>query len=120
MIQGEFDDIGQLFFEIELIAANGEPFYVNALLDTGSTEWLAINVQDLQGLEWQVIDRLDIFTAMGETTLETYLGKVIIDTEEFNVPVVAGSEFRETIIGLPWLINRRLVVDFPAGVLTLG
>jgi hypothetical protein len=48
------------------------------------------------------------------------LGKVIIDTEEFNVPVVAGSEFRETIIGLPWLINRRLVVDFPAGVLTLG
>ncbi len=120
MIQGEFDELGQLFFEIELIAANGEKFLVNALLDTGSTEWLAINEQDLQGLEWQRIDRLNILTAMGETRLETFLGKVVIDNQEFTIPVVAGSEFRETIIGIPWLRTRRLVVDFPGEVLTLG
>lgn len=38
MIRGEFDELGQLFFEVELIATNGEKFAVNALLDTGSTE----------------------------------------------------------------------------------
>jgi hypothetical protein len=43
MIQGEFDEIGQLFFKIELIAATGEVLPVMALLYTGSTEWLAIN-----------------------------------------------------------------------------
>lgn len=31
MIQGEFDEAGQLFFEIGLIAANGEIFPVMAL-----------------------------------------------------------------------------------------
>lgn len=61
MIQGEFDEIGQLFFEIELIADNGEIFSVNALLDTGSTERLAIHFQDLQGLEWQRLDRLSYY-----------------------------------------------------------
>ncbi|MBE9129583.1 aspartyl protease [Coleofasciculus sp. LEGE 07092] len=119
MIQGEFDSLGQLFFEIDLIAANGEIFPINALLDTGSTEFLAINDQDLEALSWNLVDRLDVLTAMGETTLETYLGKVVLDGEEFTIPVVAGSGFRETIIGLPWLRHRRLVVDMPAGVLTL-
>ncbi|WP_017721404.1 hypothetical protein [Kamptonema formosum] len=51
MIQGEFDERGQLFCEIGLIAASGEIFPVSALLDTGSTEWLAINDQDLEALE---------------------------------------------------------------------
>ncbi len=119
MIQGEFDSLGQLFFEIDLIAADGEIFSVNALLDTGSTEFLAINNQDLEALDWRLIDRLDMLTAMGETTLETYLGKVVLDGEEFTIPVVAGSAFREIIIGLPWLRSQRLVVDMPAGVLTL-
>ncbi|HBB33848.1 MAG TPA: aspartyl protease [Cyanobacteria bacterium UBA8803] len=119
MILGEFDSIGQLFFEIDLIADDGEIFSVNALIDTGSTEFLAINDQDLETLGWRLIDRLDVVTAMGETTLETYLGKVVLDGEEFTIPVIAGSTFRENIIGLPWLRERRLVVDMPAGVLTL-
>ena len=120
MIQGEFDEIGQLFFEIDLIAANGENFPTMPLLDTGSTEWLAINNQDLQGLGWRRIETRDVQTAMGETTLDTYLGKVVLDGEEFTIEVVAGSAFRETLIGAPWLRQRRLVADFPAGLLTLG
>lgn len=120
MIQGEFDEFGQLFFEIDLIAINGENFPVNALLDTGSTEWLAINAQDLQGLKWPRFSARKVQTAMGEASLETYLGKVVLDGREYTIEVVAGDAFRETIIGVPWLRTRRLVVDFPAEVLTLG
>ncbi|MBD2409711.1 aspartyl protease [Nostoc calcicola FACHB-389] len=120
MIQGEFDEIGQLFFEIELVAGNGETLPVTALLDTGSTEWLAINNQDLEVLEWLNVGTRDVVTGKGEVTFNIYLGKVVLDAQEFTVQAVAGSEFREIILGLPWLRTRRLVVDFPAGVLTLG
>ncbi|MBO1347132.1 MAG: aspartyl protease [Hormoscilla sp. GUM202] len=120
MIQGEFDELGQLFFEIDLIAANGEIFSTMALLDTGFTQWLAINSQDLEGLMWSKIDRRRMITAMGETLLNTYMANVVLDGQEFAVEAIAGSQIRETIIGLPWLRTKRLLVDFPAGILTLG
>jgi predicted aspartyl protease len=48
MISGRFGDIGELFFEVDLIAADGEIFQVDALLDTGfTTGWLAMNIQDI-------------------------------------------------------------------------
>ncbi len=50
----------------------------------------------------------------------SYSGKVVLDAQEFTVEAVAGAEFREIILGLPWLRTRRLVVDFPATLLTLG
>ncbi|MBN3880367.1 MULTISPECIES: hypothetical protein [unclassified Nostoc] len=54
MISGSFGDNGELFFEIQLVAAaNNDKFSVEALLDTGFTDgWLAINTQDLEVLEW--------------------------------------------------------------------
>lgn len=120
MIQGDFDEKGQLFFEIGLIAASGEIFPVSALLDTGSTEWLAINDQDLEALEWPSVETRNLLTAMGETTLNTYLGKVLLDGEEFTIEVVAGPAFSEVLMGAPWLRVKRLLADLPAGVVTLG
>ena len=38
MISGEFGENGELFFEIELIADNGEFFPIEVLLDTGFTK----------------------------------------------------------------------------------
>ena len=52
MIQGTFGERGQLFFEIDLITADGFNLPVNAMLDTGFTGFLAINKQDLNGLDW--------------------------------------------------------------------
>lgn len=43
-----------------------------------------------------------------------------IDGQEFNVPVVAGDEIPEIIIGMEWLKTKRLVVDLVAGILSLG
>ncbi|MDF5709744.1 MAG: aspartyl protease [Nostoc sp. S4] len=120
MIQREFDELGQLFFEIELIAVNGEIFPVNALLDTGSTEWLAINEQDLSAFEWPRVETRNVVSAMGETTFNTYLGKIRLDAQEYTIEVVAGFDLREVILGLPWLETRRLVVDRQQRILTLG
>lgn len=51
---GRFGDNGELWFEVELVAATGERFAVNALLDTGfTTGFLAINQQDLEALQWR-------------------------------------------------------------------
>ena len=55
MIQGTFGDEDELFFEIELIADNGLELPVDALLDTGFSGWLAINDQDLDGLDWTYV-----------------------------------------------------------------
>ncbi|MCU0546462.1 MAG: aspartyl protease [Oscillatoriaceae cyanobacterium Prado104] len=122
MISGEFGDIGQLFFEIELIAASGKIFPIEVMLDTGfTTGWLAINSQDIEILEWPVVERQrSMQTARGEEFFEIYAGKVLFDSEEFDIPVIAGSELPESLIGLEWLKTRKLVVDFPAGLLTLG
>ncbi|WP_370589636.1 hypothetical protein [Tychonema sp. LEGE 07203] len=50
MISGWFGENGELFFEIELIASNGEIFPVEVLLDTGFTAgYLAVNFQDYGG-----------------------------------------------------------------------
>jgi predicted aspartyl protease len=50
---GAFGDNGELLFEIQVVAANGEVFSVEALFDTGFTDgWLAVNTQDLQALNW--------------------------------------------------------------------
>ena len=41
------------------------------------------------------------------------------DVQEVIIPVVGGEEITDVLIGLPWL-DRRLVVDRKAGLLTLG
>jgi len=57
MIQGEFGDDDELFFPIDLITDEGLELEVNAMLDTGFSEWLAINKQDLEALGWLYVKR---------------------------------------------------------------
>ena len=67
MIQGQFGSKGEPFFEIELIGADGFVFSMDALFDTGFTGFLAINKQDLEGLNWTLVDKETLRTAQGET-----------------------------------------------------
>lgn len=122
MITGRFGDTGQLLFEIELIASDGERFPVEVLLDTGfTTGWLAMNIQDIEILGWPLMERRRAMrTARGEEFFRLYAGKVLLDEQEFNIPVVAAIELPENLQCLQWLQTLRLVVDFPARVLTLG
>jgi predicted aspartyl protease len=122
MISGRFGDIGELLFEINLIAGDGEFFPVEVLLDTGfTTGWLAIDVQDARSLGWSVIelDRL-MQTAQGAKYFDIYEGRVILDGEQYIIPVLAAMGIPESLLGLQWLKILSLAVNFSSGILTLG
>ncbi|NER06000.1 MAG: aspartyl protease [Okeania sp. SIO3C4] len=119
MIQGYFGSKGELFFEIELIAADGSRIIVDALLDTGFTDWLAVDTQDVESLGWSFQEQEEKQTALGVATFNLYQGAVCFDGQEMKIPVVVGDGIPEILIGLSWLEDRRLVVDRKAGILTL-
>lgn len=121
MINGWFGEIGELFFEIDLVAA-GEILPIEVLLDTGfTTGWLALDTQDALSLGWVMIESERVMqTARGEEYFDIYEGKVVVDGEEYVIPVLAGSEIPESILGLQWLKMLPLAVNFAAGVLRLG
>ncbi len=121
MIDGRFGDNKELFFEIQLVAANDEEFLVEALLDTGFTDgWLAIDTQDLDALGWSLMAlQVEMTTAQGSARFDIYSGKVIVDGVEVMVPVHVGDNLPETIMGSFWLGIMRLVADNPNDVLTL-
>ncbi len=109
-----------LYFEIDLITAAGINLTVNVLLDTSFTGFVAINKQDLDGLDWAFIRREELRTAQGETTFDIYLGKVLLNGQELEIPVFAREEITEILLGSQWLMNLPLVVNFREGLLTLG
>ena len=120
MIQGIFGEKGQLFFEMELIAADGFTLPVDVMLDTGFTGFLAINKQDLDALEWIYIGDEPLLTAKGETMFTRYLGKVLLDKQEYEIPLFAGDEITEVLLGSEWLKILPLVVNYQERILTLG
>lgn len=120
MIQDYFGERGELFFKIDLIAADGSIVTVDALLDTGFTDWLAMNIQDIESLGWSFIEQDRRQTARGEAEFNLYQGAVVFDSQEVIIAVVGGEEITDLLIGLPWLETRRLVVDRKAALLTLG
>ncbi|MGB5960025.1 MAG: aspartyl protease [Coleofasciculaceae cyanobacterium] len=120
MMQGYFGDNGELFFEIELTAIDGSVVIVDALLDTGFTDWLAMDTQEVDSLGWLLIDKKQMQTARGEKTFNLYQGTVSFDGQELTIPVLGGAEITEVLLGLRWLENRRLVVERKAGLLTLS
>lgn len=122
MISGKFGEIGELIFEIDLIAADGERFTIDALLDTGfTTGWLALDTQDILSLGWVKIEsERAMQIARGEAFFDVYEGRVVLDEQEYIVPVLAGDEIPESLLGLQWLKMLPLAVNFAAGLLTLG
>lgn len=121
MISGEFNNKGELIFEIGLIAADGDVITVKALLDKGFTGWLAIDNQDAESLGWFLqIQQRNMETARGEALFNLYQGNVLLDGDELAVSVLGGDELPDILLGVYWLQIKRLVSDFSEGVLTLG
>ena len=69
------------------------------MLDTGFTEFLAINKQDIESLGWSFLSQDKLRTAQEEATFDIYLGKVVIDGQEFEIPVFASEEIQEILLG---------------------
>lgn len=106
MIEGRFGEIGELFFEIDLIGANQEILPVEALLDTGfTTGWLAMDIQDMEVLGWSLMDSAHpMRTAQGETFFALYEGRVIMGEQEFIIPVHAKAGIPDILLGLQLLL----------------
>lgn len=120
MISGEFNDKGELVFEVDLVATDETDFPVRAIFDTGFNGWLLVNNQDAEDLGWLQKPRpRKSQTAGGIIFLNVYQGVIVIDGEEFTIPVLAGSRVQEIILGVRWLQFKRLIADYSAGVLTL-
>ncbi|KYC41933.1 aspartyl protease [Scytonema hofmannii PCC 7110] len=121
MISGEFNSKRELIFEIGLIAADSDIVPVKAILDTGFTGWLAIDNQDADSLGWLLESQKEqMRTARGEARFNLYQGTILLDGQEYIIPVLGGDELPDILLGVNWLQLKRLVADFPAGVLTLG
>jgi predicted aspartyl protease len=120
MINGRFDEVGHLLFEIELIPDSDSKLPEDAMLDTGFTGFIAMNKQDLDGFEWAYLGKRKMLTARGITTFQEYLGKIILDEQEYQIPVFAGKGLTEILLGSAWLKILSLAVNYQAGILTLG
>ncbi|QLE56700.1 aspartyl protease [Nostoc sp. TCL26-01] len=119
MIEGRFGEYGQIYFEIDLIGGDGLGFPVETMLDTGFTEFLAMNKQDVESLDWQFLNQDKLRTAQGETEFDVYSGRVIIDNQELEIPVFAGDEIQEFLLGSRWLKSFILVADYSQNRVTL-
>lgn len=117
---GEIWGKGSTIFEIDLITDDGLNLPVDAMLDTGFTGFLAINKQDLDSLDWFYIGKETLRTAQGESLFKIYLGKLILNEQEYEIPVYAGDEITEFLLGSECLKILPLVVNYQAGILTLG
>jgi predicted aspartyl protease len=122
MISGRFGEIGELIFDMNLIGADGEIYPIEVLLDTGfTTGWLALDAQDVQSLGWTKIEsELAMRMARGEEFFDIYEGRVVLDEQEYIIPVLIGEGIREPLLGLQWLRMLPLAVNFSANILTLG
>jgi len=120
MISGKFGDGDELIFEIELITFDGFQLPIDALLDTGFSDWLALDKQDLQGFNWEYLGERRMLMARGASNFDIYAGKIKIDHEVFDIPVYGGDGVPEVLLGRQWLKNKRLVVDILSNILTLG
>jgi predicted aspartyl protease len=120
MIQGRFGNNGQLFFEIDLITSDGLNLPVDAMFDTGFTGFMAINKQDLDSLDWPYMGNEPLITAQGEIIFDRYSGKLLLDEQEYEIPVYAGDEIIEVLLGSEWLKILPLVANYQADILTLG
>ena len=99
MIQGKFDEVGHILFEIELVASNASNLPMKAMLDTGFTGFLAINKQDIDGFGWVFNGNELMVTPQGQVHLEKYLGKIVLDEQEYELPVYAGDDITEVLLG---------------------
>ena len=118
-MNGYFSNKGELFFEIDLIATDRSINTIDAMLDTGFTDWLAMNIQEIDSLEWLFIKEQKKQTASGEAKFELYAGTVLLEGINMTIPVLGGEEITHVLMGLQWLKNRRLVVDKKINLLTL-
>jgi predicted aspartyl protease len=70
-------------------------------------------------LNWTFLNQDKLKTAQGEAFFNIYLGKIIIDNQEFEITAFAGDEIQEILLGSQWLKIFTLMADYRKGEVTL-
>ncbi|ARI82947.1 aspartyl protease [Microcystis sp. LEGE 00066] len=120
MIAGRFGTKGQIYFDIDLVGDDGLILPAEVMLDKGFTEFLAINSQDADSLDWHFLRQNKLITVQGEAFFDIYLGRVRIDGQEYEIPVFAGEAIQEILLGSRWLKQFILVANYQQTQVTLG
>lgn len=122
MILGRFGEGGELLFEMDIIAVNGECFPVDAVLDTGfTTGFLAMNQDDIEVLGWPLLSTtIEMMTARGLEYFNIFEGRVTLDSKQFIIPVHGSFGLSEILLGRQWLKWMSLVINERQGILTLA
>ena len=72
-------------------------------------------------VKWSLIERnRTMQMAPGEELFDIYEGRVLLNQQEYIIPVVASLGIPEPLLGLQWLKMLPLGVNFLAGILKLG
>jgi len=79
-----------------------------------------INKQDLDSLDWVYSGEERLRTAKGESRFDIYSGKILLDEQEYQIPVYVGEEITEVLLGSEWLKILPLVANYQLRILTLG
>ncbi|MDJ1172348.1 aspartyl protease [Roseofilum sp. BLCC_M154] len=120
-MQGSLGENNELLFEIRLVTTDGIDFTIDAMLDTGFSGWLTLDIQDLDGLDVQYIGTQNMQLATGEEVeFNLYTGSIYFDRQEVNIIIHAALGIPQVLLGRQLLINRLLVVDISSSILTLG
>ncbi|NET43100.1 aspartyl protease [Okeania sp. SIO2B3] len=81
---------------------------------------IANPTQDIEALGWEKIrSNIMLSTAQGMAYFDIYEGRMIMDEQEFTIPVHAGDNLPEILIGVLWLDVVRIVIDKVEGILTM-
>jgi predicted aspartyl protease len=59
-------------------------------------------------------------TVRGVEYFDIYDGRVVVNKQEYIIPVLAGDGISDCILGLQWLKILPLAVNFGVGLLMLG
>lgn len=118
MLRGTIDAAGQIRVPIELIAADGRRSTLEAVLDTGFTGSIGIRGELVPALGWQPHGYVEAALASGSESLRVFVGEVIFDG---RLQVVRAVEITsdDIVVGLSLLREKRLLVDFRTGEVTI-
>jgi predicted aspartyl protease len=78
-----------------------------------------MNNQDVESLDWRFLRQNKLITAQGEAFFDIYLGRVIVDGQEYEIPIFAGEAIQEILLGSQWLKEFILVANYLQGQVTL-
>ncbi len=82
---------------------------------------MVLDTQDAESLGFSLIERnRTMQMARGEELFDIYEGRVVLNQQEYIIPVVASLGIPEPLLGLQLLKMLPLAVNFRAGILTLG